>query len=107
MMHGRLGYCITPNIEVNQFVLKSTRYESAKFVTSIVTNRAYNVTCNEVKVLKLLLKYGNALLLLRYCTTLHFTIQPTRYRPTRLGLSFCLTLSRPRSLLISCSQTEP
>src|SRR6218665_2000246 len=47
----------------------------------------YNVTCNEVKVpktgqnftllkvkvLKLLLKYSNALLLLRYCTTLVLT----------------------------------
>ena len=71
----------------------SFRYESATFVTNIVTN----VTCNEVKVLKnglnftslkvkvfpffitslkvkvlkLLLKYSNALLILRYCTTLH------------------------------------
>src|SRR6218665_235890 len=99
------GY-INPNVEVTQCGLKSTwalgnRNESATFVTNIVTNKliSYNVTCNEVKVLKnglhftslkvkvfpflntslkvkvlkLLLMYSNALLLLRYCTTLKAT----------------------------------
>src|SRR6218665_1718078 len=87
------GY-IKPNIEVTQCVLKSTRHEGAIFVTNIVTKI---VTCNEVtvlkngltftslkvkvfpffntslkvKVLKILLKYSNALLLLRYCRLQH------------------------------------
>src|SRR6218665_3062291 len=79
------------NIEVTQCVLKSTRYESA-FCNEHCNE--YNVTCNEVKVLKyglnftllkvkvfsfsntslkvlkFLLKYSNALLLIRCCTTL-------------------------------------
>ena len=86
------GY-INSNIEVTQCGLKSTRHES---VYCNEHRNEYNVTCNEVKVLKnglnftslnvkvflffntslkvkvlkLLLKYSNALLLLRYCTTL-------------------------------------
>src|SRR6218665_2669634 len=85
---------INPNIEVTQCVLKSTRYESA-FCNEHCNE--YNVTYNEVKVLKnglnlpllkvkvfpfsntslkvkvlkFLLKYSNALLLLLCCTTLY------------------------------------